>query len=66
MPAASETYEVRPFLKIRRAYPDNFAASRRKHFIHGLVEVDVTEIQRALRHSEAAGNDISFTAVGLV
>jgi pyruvate/2-oxoglutarate dehydrogenase complex dihydrolipoamide acyltransferase (E2) component len=63
MPAASESYEVRPFLKIRRAYLDNFEASRRKHFIHGLVEVDVTEVRRALRHSEAAGNDISLAAV---
>jgi hypothetical protein len=30
MPAATESYEVRPSLKIRRAYLHNFEASRRK------------------------------------
>jgi len=38
MSADGESYEARPFLKIRRAYLHNFEASRRKHFIHGLVE----------------------------
>jgi hypothetical protein len=27
------------------------------------VEIDVTEVRRAIRRSEAAGEDISFTAV---
>jgi chloramphenicol O-acetyltransferase len=63
MSADGESYEARPFLKIRRAYLHNFEASRRKHFIHGLVEMDVTEIRRAVRLREAAGEDISFTAV---
>jgi len=61
--AGEESYEVRPFLKIRRAYIDNFEAARRKNFIHGLVEMDVTEVRRSLRHFEAEGKDISFTAV---
>ncbi len=63
MSADGESYEARPFLKIRRAYLHNFEASRRKHFIHGLVEMDVTEIRRAVRLREAGGEDISFTAV---
>jgi hypothetical protein len=63
MSADGESYEARPFLKIRRAYLHNFEASRRKNFIHGLVEMDVTEIRRAVRLREAAGEDISFTAV---
>jgi hypothetical protein len=63
MSADAESYEARRFLKIRRAYLHNFEASRRKHFIHGLVEMDVTEIRRAVRLREAAGEDISFTAV---
>ena len=55
-------YETRPFLKIRRAYGDVLAASRRKDIIHGLVEVDVTEARRLLRQRHAAGQDLSFTA----
>jgi pyruvate/2-oxoglutarate dehydrogenase complex dihydrolipoamide acyltransferase (E2) component len=58
-----DSYQVRPFLKIRRAYIHNFEAARRKHVIHGLVEVDVTEVRRSLDDLEAVGKDISFTAV---
>jgi chloramphenicol O-acetyltransferase len=63
MSTSGESYQVRPFLKIRRAYLHNFEAARRKNFIHGLVEIDVTEVRRAIRRREAAGGDISFTAV---
>jgi hypothetical protein len=35
MSAGEESYEARPFLKIRRAYIDDFEAARRKNFIHG-------------------------------
>jgi pyruvate/2-oxoglutarate dehydrogenase complex dihydrolipoamide acyltransferase (E2) component len=63
MADSDEPYDVRPFLKIRRAYLDNFEASRRKNFIHGLVEIDITQTRRAVREGEAAGKDISFTAV---
>jgi hypothetical protein len=42
---------------------DNFDAARRKNFIHGLVEMDATEIRRSLRHLEAEGKDICFSAV---
>jgi pyruvate/2-oxoglutarate dehydrogenase complex dihydrolipoamide acyltransferase (E2) component len=62
MSTPGESYTTRPFLKIRRAYVHNFEASRRKHFIHGLVEIDVTELRQAIRREEAAGKDISFTA----
>jgi hypothetical protein len=40
MSANGESYEARPFLKIRRAHLHNFEASWRKDFIHGLVEID--------------------------
>jgi hypothetical protein len=63
MTASRESYQVRPFLRIRRAYLHNFEAARRKHIIHGLVEIDVTELRRSLRELEATGKDISFTAV---
>jgi hypothetical protein len=62
MSAGDESYEVRPFLKIRRAYIDNFEAARRKNLIHGLVDIDDTEVRRSLRHLETEEN-ISFTAV---
>jgi pyruvate/2-oxoglutarate dehydrogenase complex dihydrolipoamide acyltransferase (E2) component len=58
----ASAYEIRPFLKIRRAYTDVLSASRRKDIIHGLLEIDVTEPRRVLREREAAGADVSFTA----
>ena len=60
---SGDSYQVRPFLKIRRAYLHNYEAARRKYVIHGLVEIDVTELRRSLRDIEATGKDISFTAV---
>jgi hypothetical protein len=39
-------FETRPFLKIRRGYL--VAAGRRKNIIHGLIEIDVTELRRLL------------------
>jgi hypothetical protein len=62
-PAGDERgYQTRPFLKIRRGYTDLLTATRRKNIIHGLVEIDVTDAHRLLRHREAAGEDLSFTA----
>jgi len=63
MSRVHERYEVRRFLKIRRAYLDVLAAGHRKHLIHGLVEVDVTEARRRLRaHSTHPAGRLSFTA----
>jgi pyruvate/2-oxoglutarate dehydrogenase complex dihydrolipoamide acyltransferase (E2) component len=58
----SESFQTRPFLKIRKAYLDVLAAGRRKNIIHGLIEVDVTEARRVLRQRDAAGDHLSFTA----
>jgi hypothetical protein len=60
--SGSEHFDTRPFLKIRRGYLDVLAAGRRKNIIHGLIEIDVTELQRVLREREAAGEPLSFTA----
>jgi pyruvate/2-oxoglutarate dehydrogenase complex dihydrolipoamide acyltransferase (E2) component len=60
---SGDSYQVRPFLKIRRVYLHNYETARRKYIIHGLVEIDVTELRRSLRDIEATGKDISFTAV---
>jgi pyruvate/2-oxoglutarate dehydrogenase complex dihydrolipoamide acyltransferase (E2) component len=54
--------QVRPFLPVRRAYIDVLAEGRRKHLIHGLVEIDVTDPRRALRSRAKTGQSLSFTA----
>jgi pyruvate/2-oxoglutarate dehydrogenase complex dihydrolipoamide acyltransferase (E2) component len=61
-PAGGDGYQTRPFLKIRKGYTDLLAATKRKHIIHGLVEIDVTNAQQLMRRREAAGEDLSFTA----
>lgn len=62
MTRPDERYEVRPFPKIRRAYVDVLREGHRRHIIHGLVEVDVTEARAAIRQRTAAGEPpLSFT-----
>ena len=60
--SGSEHFDTRPFLKIRRGYLDVLAAGRRKNIIHGLIEIDVTELQRVLGEREVMGEPLSFTA----
>ena len=55
-------FQSRPFLKIRRAYQDILAAGGRKHIIHGLVQLDVTDSHAALRAQRDIGRPLSFTA----
>lgn len=62
MRAQPPTFETRPFLKIRRAYGDVLAAARTKDVIHGLIEIDVTNIRHEIARHRAAGGDVSFTA----
>ena len=57
-----ERHEIRPFLKIRRAYIDVLTAGQRKHLIHGLVLLDVTEARRRLHHDGRGPAPLSFTA----
>lgn len=56
------TFQTRPFLKIRRAYGDVLAAARSKDIIHGLIEIDVTDVRRAIAQRKSRGEDVSFTA----
>lgn len=47
----------------RRLVIDAGRAARRRHAIHGLIEVDVTSARGALqRHLETTGENLSFTA----
>jgi pyruvate/2-oxoglutarate dehydrogenase complex dihydrolipoamide acyltransferase (E2) component len=61
-PSDAESYQTRPFLKVRKAYLHVLEAGRRKNIIHGLIEIDVTEARRQLRQVQDAGRHISFTA----
>lgn len=58
----SERHEIRPFLKVRRAYVDVLRAGRRKNLMHGLLQVDVTAARRLLRHDGSGRAPLSFTA----
>lgn len=58
----SDGYEVRPFPKIRRAYTDVLSEGHRRHIIHGLVEVDVTDARAKIREGSRPGTPgLSFT-----
>ena len=55
--------KVVPVPWVRNLVIDAGRASRRRHSIHGLFEVDVTPARQALRaHRQATGEDLSFTA----
>ncbi|HEY5978482.1 MAG TPA: 2-oxo acid dehydrogenase subunit E2 [Microlunatus sp.] len=60
--ARSPSFQSRPFLKIRRAYGDLLTAARTKDIVHGLVEIDVTDVRREITCRRAEGEDVSFTA----
>jgi len=59
MARMGESYEVRPFPKIRRAHVDVLREGYRRHTIHGLVEVDLSKA-RSLVAAEGTGR-VSFT-----
>jgi pyruvate/2-oxoglutarate dehydrogenase complex dihydrolipoamide acyltransferase (E2) component len=56
-------YEIKHFSKSRRMVVEALRLGEHKHFIHGLLEVDVTTARRFIRQSEArTGDPLSFTA----
>jgi pyruvate/2-oxoglutarate dehydrogenase complex dihydrolipoamide acyltransferase (E2) component len=58
-----DTYTVIPFPKIRRFAIDAGVRGRRKHIVHGLLEVDVTQARQYIReHKARTGESLSFTA----
>lgn len=63
MARESETYEVRSFPKIRRAYVDVLREGHRRHIIHGLVEVDVSRARSVIHDLSAdeGAPPLSFT-----
>jgi pyruvate/2-oxoglutarate dehydrogenase complex dihydrolipoamide acyltransferase (E2) component len=55
-------YQVIPYPKLRRGMALMYGAVQRTHKTHGLIEVDVTDVRRALReHAEQTGEHLSFT-----
>ncbi len=58
-----DAYQEIPYPRLRRALAFTYRSVRRKHMVHGLIEVDVTAIRRYLReHKAQTGESLSFTA----
>ncbi len=58
-----DSYKVFPFPKSRRFALDAGYLGRRRHIVHGLLEIDVTGArQRIADHKEKTGERLSFTA----
>jgi pyruvate/2-oxoglutarate dehydrogenase complex dihydrolipoamide acyltransferase (E2) component len=56
-------FEVRPFPRARHDIVDALEVGVRRHMVHALLELDVTEARRHLRDRDAApGERLSFTA----
>ncbi len=56
-------FTIEPFPKMRRLTVDAGWIDSRRHNIHGLLEMDVTEARRIIgEHKEKAGEAVSFTA----
>ncbi len=63
MGAVSSAYEVLAFPKMRRMVIDGGRMGRRRHMVHGLLEMDVTAARRRIRrHRASSGESLSFTA----
>lgn len=56
-------YRLEPIPRMRRFSIDAGYMGRRRHIIHGLMEVDVTQARALIRqHKEKTGESLSFTA----
>jgi pyruvate/2-oxoglutarate dehydrogenase complex dihydrolipoamide acyltransferase (E2) component len=59
---SESTHTIKPFPPLRQLVIDGLEIASRKHYIHGLVEVDVTRPRRRLREmKEETGESLSFT-----
>jgi pyruvate/2-oxoglutarate dehydrogenase complex dihydrolipoamide acyltransferase (E2) component len=58
-----KNYKVLPYPRMRRLVQDAGWMARRRHMIHGFLEVDVTRSRQLLReHAASTGERLSFTA----
>jgi pyruvate/2-oxoglutarate dehydrogenase complex dihydrolipoamide acyltransferase (E2) component len=59
---SNRAYTIKPFPPFRQLVIDGLEIASRKHYIHGLIEVDVTKPRRRLREmKEETGESLSFT-----
>ena len=57
------TYRLEPIPPMRRFSIDAGYLGRRRHIVHGLIEVDVTDARELIReHERETGQKLSFTA----
>jgi pyruvate/2-oxoglutarate dehydrogenase complex dihydrolipoamide acyltransferase (E2) component len=60
---SKHTYRIEPIPPLRRFALDAGYLGRRRHMVHGLIEVDVTDARQAIReHERKTGEKLSFTA----
>lgn len=58
-----QTYRIEPIPPMRRFALDAGYLGRRRHIVHGLIEVDVTDARQSIREVEQkTGEKLSFTA----
>jgi pyruvate/2-oxoglutarate dehydrogenase complex dihydrolipoamide acyltransferase (E2) component len=63
MNAKRDAFQVLPFPRERQVIVDGGRIAARRHTVHGLIEVDVTEARRVIcEHKIRAGETLSFTA----
>ena len=56
-------YEIEPIPPMRRFALDAGYLGRRRHIVHGLIEVDITDARELIReHEKKTGEKLSFTA----
>ena len=62
MKRSRDSYKIEPIPRMRRFVFDAGHLGRRRHIIHGLIEVDVTEMREKMQtHYQATGERLSFT-----
>lgn len=60
-------YRILPYPRMRQLVVDAGWMAQRRHMIHGLIEVDITEARRLMRgHKKRTGESVSFTAFATV
>jgi pyruvate/2-oxoglutarate dehydrogenase complex dihydrolipoamide acyltransferase (E2) component len=59
----SQSFDIEPIPAMRRFAFDSGYLGRRRHIVHGLIEVDVTDARAYIReHERSTGEKLSFTA----
>ena len=63
MKSDREEFTIESIPKMRRFSLDAGYLGRRRHIVHGLIEVDVTDVRKFIKeHKLKSGESLSFTA----